>query len=344
MKPYTVIENTKRQDTIVYKYPIDRFERHTQIIVAPGEEALFVKNGGIVDAFGPGMYYLDTNHSRFEKIKRYLFEGRTSEYHCSVYFVNKTHKMTMYWGTDSPMRVRDNTYKFAISVRAHGTYAVQIDNSSLFFTRLVGKESDTFTFDTVEENFRSAFVTKIKSQLTQHMNSMNMSILDMSATLDHNSELMLEKMRPVFAEYGIKLVAFYITDISIPEDDPNYEKINAAYADSAVRNIQGYTWQQEQNSSIMRDLANNPATAPFARERMQPAVNVSFGAMSDMLRPQPPASDVFCPSCGEKNPPDARYCSGCGAMLNGGTQRCPQCNSELSAGAKFCSRCGARIV
>lgn len=339
---YTVIENQKKYDTVVYKYPVESFSRKTQLVVNPGEEALFVKNGVIVSTLAPGLYYFDTDHTAVQKVLRSIFAGKTSEYHCSIYFVNKTHKMEMFWGTDSPMRLRDNIYKFSISVRARGTYSIQIENSELFFSKMVGKDSDSITFDSIKENFRSVFVTKIKSQLAQHMTAMQASIMDMAATLDDNSSILLEKLRPVFAEYGIKLVAFYIVDISIPEDDPNYEKINAAYADSAVRNIQGYTWEQEQNSRLMRDIANNPAPSPGLSSGLMAAANANANSIARGLSQGNAPQAVFCTMCGAQNPAGAKFCFKCGKAL-ATTLSCPKCGSQLPTGAAFCPNCGCNI-
>mgnify|MGYP006171315087 CR=1 FL=1 len=45
-----------------------------------------------------------------------------------------------------------------------------------------------------------------------------------------------------------------------------------------------------------------------------------------------------CPKCRHANPPQAKFCSECGARL---ASRCVACGAELAAGAKFCGECGA---
>jgi class 3 adenylate cyclase/tetratricopeptide (TPR) repeat protein len=44
-----------------------------------------------------------------------------------------------------------------------------------------------------------------------------------------------------------------------------------------------------------------------------------------------------CPSCGEGNPVQARFCSRCGDALG---SYCDHCGAEMSASARFCSSCG----
>jgi class 3 adenylate cyclase len=45
-----------------------------------------------------------------------------------------------------------------------------------------------------------------------------------------------------------------------------------------------------------------------------------------------------CSRCRHENPPQAKFCSECGANLG---SRCGACGVELAAGAKFCAQCGA---
>jgi len=54
----------------------------------------------------------------------------------------------------------------------------------------------------------------------------------------------------------------------------------------------------------------------------------------------PPAA-IRCASCGQDNPPDARFCMRCGTAL---TRRCPNCGATNPLSAQFCLRCGAPLV
>lgn len=59
-----------------------------------------------------------------------------------------------------------------------------------------------------------------------------------------------------------------------------------------------------------------------------------------------------CPSCGNENPTDARFCCKCSAALPELTPRqapaaegrfCTQCGAPLLENAQFCTKCGARL-
>ncbi len=51
-------------------------------------------------------------------------------------------------------------------------------------------------------------------------------------------------------------------------------------------------------------------------------------------------SDLNCPACGFANPPEARFCAGCGQAV---ARACPACGTALAAGARFCFQCGAAV-
>jgi len=49
---------------------------------------------------------------------------------------------------------------------------------------------------------------------------------------------------------------------------------------------------------------------------------------------------VRCVLCDNENPPDARFCDGCGVSLS---RACPNCHAVARANARFCSQCGTAL-
>ena len=49
---------------------------------------------------------------------------------------------------------------------------------------------------------------------------------------------------------------------------------------------------------------------------------------------------IRCPACGYENPPDGRFCGGCGASL---MAACERCGRENPVGQRFCNGCGAEL-
>jgi hypothetical protein len=48
-----------------------------------------------------------------------------------------------------------------------------------------------------------------------------------------------------------------------------------------------------------------------------------------------------CSQCQQENPPQAKFCNGCGARLE---VACPGCGHGSPPGSRFCNACGARLI
>lgn len=55
-----------------------------------------------------------------------------------------------------------------------------------------------------------------------------------------------------------------------------------------------------------------------------------------------PQTEKICPSCGSKNRPDCRFCTGCGREFPE-ERTCPRCSATVSASQRFCNACGAPV-
>lgn len=59
------------------------------------------------------------------------------------------------------------------------------------------------------------------------------------------------------AEYGIKLLNFYVSDINVPEDDPAVIQLKKALAKKSEMEIVGYNYQQERTFDTLESAAKN---------------------------------------------------------------------------------------
>ena len=66
------------KEWVAYKYPGDQFLLGSQLIVNPGQEAIFIKGGEICDVFGAGTHTLQTkNLPILNKLVKMSFGGKT---------------------------------------------------------------------------------------------------------------------------------------------------------------------------------------------------------------------------------------------------------------------------
>ena len=102
----------------------------------PGETAIFVEGGNIVQQFSEGTYELTTNNYPFISRLKNALSGGISTFHCVIYFFKNADSMELKWGTDDPIQVRDKVYGIRTSVQARGSYKVRIENPALFLGKI----------------------------------------------------------------------------------------------------------------------------------------------------------------------------------------------------------------
>lgn len=362
---YSVLQNDRPSDELVWKCTKEDFNDNTQLIVMESEEALFVKDGVVVETFTGGKYTLNTENYPFINSLRKMATGGKSPFSCKVYFIDKTHKLEILWGTDSPIQIRDAQFQFAVGVRSRGSYSIQIKDAKKFFVKLVGN-TESFTKDDVRNYFKTVFQTKIKVALATVMKNCGYTVLDMNTELEKIGKMVENELADVLDEYGIRLVNFYISDISIPEDDPNYQKINEAYAKAHAGKIeldvQGEYWDKLTAKELAKDMANNPAGGEFmamgaglgmgaaSAGMFNNMTNQLFTPVKDMKNNSESKEEsvqkeneekIKCPNCGTEVPKGNKFCGNCGTKLEE-EYLCKKCGQKLDAGSKFCGNCGTR--
>ncbi len=73
-------------------------------------------------------------------------------------------------------------------------------------------------------------------KIAQSVKKSNDEILGICADQVTLAKSIQEELQPIMAEYGIKLVTFTLAAIDIPQNDPNRQKLEAAFATSCKRN------------------------------------------------------------------------------------------------------------
>lgn len=259
-----VIKNSGPGDLLIWRQPEEDFNTNSTLIVMPGEEAIFIKGGNIEQTFDSGTYKLSTENYPFISRLRNAFSGGISTFNCVVYFVRKAHSMEIFWGTDSPIQVRDPVMMISTSVQARGSYKVQVDNPGKFLTKMVGNNVPFIMQGELNNYFISEFQQHIKSSLARAIRSANQEILGICAEQDILAGQIHPILQEILDDYGLKLITFTIAAIDIPENDPNRQKLEQAFADKSVMRILGDDWGRQQASEMLHTLAANPGAGGVA--------------------------------------------------------------------------------
>ena len=292
-----VIKNSGPGDLLIWRQPEEDFNTNSTLIVMPGEEAIFIKGGNIEQTFDSGTYKLSTENYPFISRLRNAFSGGISTFNCVVYFVRKAHSMEIFWGTDSPIQVRDPVMMISTSVQARGSYKVQVDNPGKFLAKMVGNNVPFIMQGELNNYFISEFQQHIKSSLARAIRSANQEILGICAEQDILAGQIHPILQEILDDYGLKLITFTIAAIDIPENDPNRQKLEQAFADKSGMRILGDDWGRQQASEMLHTLAANPgaggvAAAGAGMGMGMAAGSVFAGMAQQMFAPMQPQAPI----------------------------------------------------
>lgn len=217
--------------TFIWKYPHEDFNNMTELVVHESQEAIFFANGQAADTFGPGRYKLDAENIPILTKLINVVTG-VSVFHCEVYFINKTVQMAVKWGTDSKVRFIEPTLGVPVELGASGEMNLAITDGRKMLIKLVGTmkgiawgdEGAGFT-KSLQMSFRPLVSTAVKSNLSAVIKQQNIDIVEVDEHLTELSEALRTKIVPGFEEYGLTIPQFYLTNIVLPEGDPNFRRL-----------------------------------------------------------------------------------------------------------------------
>lgn len=347
-----VVQYNGNPAIFAWKHPNHELGTWTQLIVNESQEAILVKSGKVCDVFQAGRHTLSTsNIPILNKLINLPFGGR-SPFTAEVWYINKIFSLDVKWGTATPIQLQDPKYKIFAPVRAFGQFGIQIEESEKFLLKLVGT-LPTFDKATLVKFFRGLYLTKAKDAISSYLVHKNISILEINAYLDEISTYLQEKMTPIFADYGIKLVSFFVNDINVPEDDAAVAQLKGALAKRAEMDIVGYSYQQERSFDALEGAANNPNSMSSGLMGagiglgmgvgMGNAIGSQFGGITSVLDT---TDTKECANCKGKIATAERFCHLCGydtsAHKTKAAIKCSNCGASITEHTKFCPECGNR--
>ncbi len=247
-------------DVLVWKYPGDEIRIGAQLIVNQSQEALLVKGGKALDLFGPGTHTLSTENIPLAwSIINLPFKDK-SVFTAEIWFVNRTVKRDLKWGTRSAIPVLDPVYNYPINVRAYGQWGMRIRDSRSFITQIVGTLQDA-SMEKIESFFIGEIVQRLSDSLAKFFNETKTSILQANAKLDELAAKTSDAIRAEFDRFGIEIVNFNVERINAPKEE--LEKLQEVLGKrmeieqlSGVQAGGGYTTAR--TFDTLQEAASNP--------------------------------------------------------------------------------------
>lgn len=263
-------------DQFVWKFPSENLRLGTQLVVKPGQWAIFVKGGQILDVFEDGTTTLRTgNLPLLTKLISLPFGGDTP-FQAEVWFVNKVSKLNNRFGTPTPLQLEDPKYGLIVAVRAFGLFGFRVKDPKFFLTTLVGT-ARVFGADKIAEYFRGRLLSCVSSNIAGALAQKNISVVQIAMHLETLSEYCREKIAAEYEKYGLELISFYFESINVPESDPSYMKLKQLKEKAAELNMIGRDiYQYDKSMDVLKTAAGNEGAGGAV---MQTGIGLGMGAM-----------------------------------------------------------------
>ena len=246
-----VINYEGDNQTFVWKHPMIDFVTGSQLIVHESQEAIFFRNGEALDSFGAGRYTLETGiMPKMNKLYPLPVEGQP--FHAEVYYVNLATQMGIKWGTNSKVGLFDPASGLHVELGASGSFNLKVTDARKLVIKLVGTTGglsrnelfSEFAANTIgtgismksaDGYFRTMVMTMVKANLAKIIKAHCISVLELDEHIDMISAGLKEAINPELEQYGLTMPEFYVSNILMPDDDPNFRRMKQQYADKYLK-------------------------------------------------------------------------------------------------------------
>ena len=353
------------QDTMVYMYPIEdqEIQHGAQLIVRPGQAAVFVEKGQIADVFGPGTHKLETeNLPVLGNLKGWAF-GFKSPFKSDIFFVNMKEMLENKWGTPGPIWIPDPQFG-QVQVRAFGTYTFSITDAKKFI-EVVSSTNKKYTKDIINAQLKEYII----NHFSDAIGTLNVTVAQIASWYNEISAQMIQDVGESFRGFGLSLNTFTIGNISLPEE---LEKSLRELTDMNIRgSVSGDRLSKIQalrQLDIMEKSTENDGLNTMIQGGMGLGMgvhmgrafsegmtgNMSQGMSNDIVQAAATASQKVsvdiahktCQNCGHSVDKNAKFCNECGTkieMVKPKVKFCTECGMKVEEGTKFCNECGTKL-
>jgi len=322
-------KNPKKED-IVWKYPDERLNWGSTIIVKESQWAVFFRDGKAYDVFQAGRHVIST--ADVPLLGKIIKAAAGNVFQANVIFVSRAQ-------FDGKFGGQGQTQELA-PLKFNGQYWFKVKDPQIFVNEVCGNQ-EVFTSEAVNDYLRGFFNESLINTLS------GFTLRAVYGKLEETSLGVKVKIRKDFDRVGLELVDLKFNKIDTDEKfrDRLFFMQTGGVAGAGVL-------ESETRKGMADSLGKSPGAA--------------IGAGMMMMGPGGMAQPGFaggqtgpvrsCPKCGSQSPTTSKFCNTCGAKFPGDEappadsgsggkvpKFCPECGAKTE-GAKFCPECGKKLV
>ena len=275
------------------------------VIVRPGQAAVFYKGGTFADIFTEGTYKLETNNLPILSTLLALPYLFNSPIKADLYFIKLKQFVNNRWFTKNPLIIRDKEFK-VVRIKSFGTFAFKIDDVEKFIREVLGTQK-RFTQNDIND-YLSSFLVEAFSVV---LGEVDVPIIDLAMQYSKLSNLIQLKANLKAKEIGIKFSNVNIENISLPE---NVEKLidEQSGIGMASQDMAGFV--QYQSARAIRDAAQQPGGVAGLGASVAVGKQIAKTMVTDVEETSNKVK-IRCANCGALNGEKVKYCAECGELL-----------------------------
>lgn len=295
-----------REDMIFWKWRNNEIKKGSRLILKPGQDAIFFKDGKIEGIFeDDGDYDVESQIIPFlSTLKGFKF-GFNTGMRAEILFVN-TKEFTVKWGTQNPINIPVANLPGGMPIRANGSFNFKIKDYINLIDKVAGVKKEYFVEDIKLRitSILDQLLMKWISKEGKDMFNLQANAYDISNGI--KSDLDMEVMKDGFTITGFNIMSF-----NYPEEIQ--EMINKNASQSMIGDLGKY-----QQVSMTDGMSSGNMKGGIASDMAGIMVGskVVKEMMDSMDEDKSSGNNIkFCSNCGAKVEANAKFCSSCGQKL-----------------------------
>ena len=231
----TLLKCEVGSDICVWKHPSEDFAYGSQIIVSESQIAIFLQDGKLAGRFEAGRHMVTLNNLMLTSEN---FDEEEASFHSQLFFVSKAMQVNQRWGTDTKIRMFDPLSGLHVELGAFGSYNFTISDYEKFLFYIIGVGNvpvNGIKSENVSLLFRPNVVNVVKTSLGKIIKENDINILEVDLHTQEISEKLFILINEQIEKFGVKICDFIISNITTPDNDPNFVRMKEQYAERYLK-------------------------------------------------------------------------------------------------------------